>query len=307
LTRHAPLAGPRAPHFRRIPVVCLEENATQDPAVKDSARAPAHLKENCTRAVASLKETARIICVLMLRDVRTRFGGLRGNYIVAIAWPLCHLFVLVAAFTFVNRMLPFGTDSIIYIASGALPYILCVYPARLTGMAIMQNKTILNLPIVCPIHLILARAFLEALSSCTVCILFGLILWLLGEDISPERTTVALCALYAAIFFGIAMGVTMSVSTAIFNMPGYITFIGIMVVMYMTAGVAVPMNHINETVDYIRSFNPIYHLVQWMRSAFYEDTHAMIPLDRFYVVFLAAGLLSFGLLGERLFRGRILR
>jgi capsular polysaccharide transport system permease protein len=263
--------------------------------------------QNSTRTFARLKESVRVIGVLMLRDMQTRYGGRRGNYIIAIAWPLCHLGILVAAFTFVNRMLPFGTDSVIYITSGALPYILCVYPARLTGMSYMQAKALLHLPIVRPIHLILARSLLEALTSCTVCIVFALILWLLGEDITPERPAVALCALYASVFLGIALGVTMSIASAIFNMPGYFAFIGIMVVMYMTAGVAIPMNHMNETVDYLRSFNPIYHLVQWMRSAYYEDTYPIIPMDRSYVLFLAAGLLFLGLLGERLFRGRILR
>ncbi|MBV9065147.1 MAG: ABC transporter permease [Methylobacteriaceae bacterium] len=256
---------------------------------------------------ARLKETARVISVLMIRDVRTRYGGIRGNYIVAIGWPLCHLLALVGTFIFVNRMLPFGSDSVLYIASGALPYILCVYPARQTGMSFIQNMGVLNLPIVRPIHLILSRALLEALTACTVCIVFMVLLRLLGEEIVPEQPSVALCAIYASVFFGISMGVTMSIASKILNMPGYFAFIGIMVLLYVSAGVAVPMNHINETVDYLRSFNPIYHLVQWMRSAYYDDTHAFIPLDKFYVVSLAGGLLAFGLLGERLFRGRMLK
>lgn len=239
--------------------------------------------------------------------MRTRYGGVRGNYVVAVGWPLCHLGVLVAAFTFVNRMLPFGTDSLIYITSGALPYILCIYPARITGMAFIQTKAALGLPIVLPIHVILARVVLEALTACTVCVVFGVILWLLGEDMMPERLTVALCALYASIFLGIALGVTMSIATAVLNLPGYLIFIGLMIVMYMTSGVAIPLHHINDSIDYVRSFNPIYHLVEWMRSAYYEETYPTIPLAKSYVLFLSAALLFVGLLGERLFRGRILK
>lgn len=275
--------------------------------MENSSYAPARPRQNAVPALDGLRVAARVICVVMLRDIRTRYGGIRGNYIVAVAWPLCHLCFLVAAFAFVNRVLPFGTDSIVYIASGGLPYILCMYPARLTGMAFMQNKVLLSLPIVRPIHLMLARALVEALTSCMVCIAFATLLWLAGEDIRPEQPSVALCAIYASVFFGISLGLTMSIASAVLNMPGYFAFIGIMILLYVSAGVAMPMNHISETVDYIRSFNPIYHLVQWMRSAYYDETHAIIPLDKSYVVMLAAGFLAFGLLGERLFRGRILR
>jgi capsular polysaccharide transport system permease protein len=244
----------------------------------------------------------------MLWIMKTRFGRGYLNYLVAIGWPLAHLCILVIAFTFVNRMLPFGTDSAIYIASGALPYILCIYPARQASQAFLQSRAALFFPIVLPIHLILSRVILEALSACVVCIIFGLGLWLLDFDITPNSSVTALCSLYAAILLGISLGVTMAIATALFGMPGYFAFIGLLVVLYITAGVTVPITpNQNELFTELRSFNPIYHLVQWTRSAFYEDMYSPIPLSRSYIILLSGGLFVLGLLGERLFRGKILR
>jgi capsular polysaccharide transport system permease protein len=258
--------------------------------------------------VLSLRTAARVVFALMLLTMKTKFGRSYWNYVVAIGWPLAHLCILVIAFTFVNRMLPFGTESAVYIATGALPYILCVYPARQASQVFMLSKTALFFPIVLPIHLILSRVILEALTACVVCIIFCLGLWLLDFDIAPNSITTAICSLYAAILLGISLGVTMAIAAALFGLPGYFAFIGLLVVLYMTAGVTVPITlNQNEFFTELRSFNPIYHLVQWTRSAFYEDMYSPIPLSRSYIILLSGGLFLFGFLGERLFRGKILR
>jgi hypothetical protein len=95
----------------------------------------------------------------------------------------------------------------------------------------------------------------------------------------------------------------MSIASAIFNLPGYQAAMVIMAVMYMGSGVAIPMNHMRETVDFLRSLIISFNGCAPPTMKAYP----FIPLDRVYVVFLAAGLLFFGPLGERLFRGRIWR
>lgn len=259
------------------------------------------------RVSQNLQTSARVILALMLRDMRTRFGGSFLSFAVAIAWPLSHLALIVITFTAVNRMLPFGTDSVVYIASGALPYILCMYPARLSSNVFMVNRTLLQFPLVRPIHIILARVTLEALSACIVCIIFSLTLWMLDVDIMPADPTLALTSLYASVLLGMCLGVAMTVTTGMFGIVGHLIFIGITIVLYLSAGVMVPVPPGNETLEYIRSFNPMYHLVQWTRAAYYEDAYAVIPLDRFYVVAFSITVLALGLLGERLFRGKIMK
>jgi capsular polysaccharide transport system permease protein len=52
-------------------------------------------------------------------------------------------------------------------------------------------------------------------------------------------------------------------------------------------------------------FNPVFQLVEWTRSAYFE-THSTVLLDKPYVLLLSAFLLALGLLGERLFRGKVI-
>lgn len=260
-----------------------------------------------TRAIQNIQTSARVILALMLRDMRTRFGGTLLSYMVAIAWPLSHLALMVITFIAVNRILPFGTDSVIYIASGALPYILCMYPARLSSTVFIANRSLLQFPLIRPIHIMLARVTLEALTACIVCIIFSTTLWMLDVDITPADPAVALTSIYASVFLGMSLGVVMTVVTGMFGVAGHLVFIGITIVLYLSAGVVVPVPPGNETLEYIRSFNPMYHLVQWTRSAYYEDAYPVIPLSRSYVVAFSATVLLLGLLGERLFRGKIMK
>lgn len=51
-------------------------------------------------------------------------------------------------------------------------------------------------------------------------------------------------------------------------------------------------------------YNPLFHCVEWMRSAYYGIDS--FYLDKFYVIGTATLFLCIGLLGERLLRGRIL-
>src|SRR5947209_7969729 len=189
-----------------------------------------------TNYVEALRLRARVVAAIMLRDIRTRYGGIRWNYAVAIAWPLTHLLGMVIAFTFVNRMLPFGTDSVVFVSTGALPYILCLYPARLAAQAFFQGRQLLSFPVIQPMDVIVARVVLEALSAGLVGIIFCLGLWAAGYDLMPEDLPTALTGIYAAIFFGISLGVFTIILASIFSMPGYLVMVLCMILLYMSSG-----------------------------------------------------------------------
>jgi capsular polysaccharide transport system permease protein len=259
-----------------------------------------------SRLVAAVRLHARVVAALMLRDMRTRFGRTHWHYLIQIGWPLSHLIVLVAAFSFANRILPFGTDSIMFISTGALPYILCFYPARLSALTFMQNRAVLSFPIVQTIDLMLARVILEALSACLVCIIYCFGLWALDIDFLPQDMSLALTGVYAAIFFGISLGVFIMMLSSLFGFGGYIVFIMLMIVLYMTSGVYMPIVGLNDQIRFFQSLNPLVHLVEWIRLAYFE-MHTSVELSKGYILFLSGALLVTGLAGERLFRGKVLR
>jgi capsular polysaccharide transport system permease protein len=79
-----------------------------------------------------------------------------------------------------------------------------------------------------------------------------------------------------------------------------------MILLYMSSGVYMPMYGSTEQTRFWIGMNPLVHLVEWVRSGYFE-MHTPVELDKKYVVGLAACLLFGGLAGERLFRGKIMR
>lgn len=252
----------------------------------------------------SLQQHARVVGAILIRDMRTRFGRSHLTYLVAIGWPLSHLIGLVVTFVMVNRILPFGSDSITFIATGGLPYILCLYPARMMAMTFMQNMPMLAFPIVHPLNLVIARMILESLNAFSVVLLFAFGLWATGAEVVPQDIPAALTAIYASVFFGISIGTFTIVLRAVLKTPGYIILIMTMIGLYLSSGVYLPATPSSETMRTLIGLNPLFQLVQWTRSAYF-DTYNSVPLDKQYVLLLSSFLLLMGLLGERLFRGKI--
>lgn len=248
---------------------------------------------------------ARVIGALMIRDMRTRFGRTHLAYLVAIAWPISHLVIIVLGFTLVNRVLPFGSDSTIYVSTGTLPYILCLYPARMMVLALALNGSTRAFPIVHSLDVVIARLILEGLNAFAVVLLFGLGLFFLDVDPVPQDISSAMTAVYASMAFGLSLGTVGVVLRALLKTPAYGLVIGVLIIMYLSSGVYVPIYPTSETMRTFVGLNPIYHLVQWMRSAYFE-THSPIPVDKGYVLMISCFLLACGLFGERLFRGKIL-
>lgn len=247
----------------------------------------------------------RIVHAVMLQDMRTRFSGGYLGFLIAIGWPLAHLVGLVAVRTLINEIAPLGDSSTLFYSTGILPYILCFYPGRMMNIVMYQNRAMLILPEILPMHLIIARALLEILIALVVTAIFFVGLTLYGVDFVPNDMMVAAEAVAAAIYFGIGVGVfnvVMAMLTGVFYQVVYIL---VMVGLLAVSGAYIPLIYAGDRVKYYLEFNPIYQVVNWLRSAYYVD-NTMIEVDRFYVVGLASLFLLAGLLGERLLRGRLL-
>jgi capsular polysaccharide transport system permease protein len=82
-------------------------------------------------------------------------------------------------------------------------------------------------------------------------------------------------------------------------------FVPLMVLVYLSSGAIVGTANISEEVLWWMWFNPLFHCVEWFRSAFYEGYDDEL-LSRTYIFAFATFWLFLGLLGERGLRGRLL-
>lgn len=246
----------------------------------------------------------RVISALILRDMKTRFGRSHVAYLIAIAWPLAHLLGIMGVQFALGRVVPIGTDLAVFAATGLLPYILCLYPARMMMMAIKVNQPLLLFSIVKTTDMLIARAILEILSASFVAIVFIIMMYSVNVDLTPIDMSEAIMAVLVSIYLGISVGVVNAVLFVLFGMGWNVFFIVISLLLYATSGALIlSSNYSTEVLD-VLWYNPLFQLVEWMRTAYY-DSYANSPLSRTYVLSFATVSLFLGLGTERVFRGRL--
>lgn len=253
-----------------------------------------------------VQKFSHLVGVVLLQDVRTRYGGRSHlGYILGIMIPLLHMSVITGTFLIKTAISPVGDSPGLFVATGVIPYILCLYPAREMPRTLMENRQLLAIPMLQPIHLMVSRAILEMLSAIIALSIFVLGLYLLEIDLVPIDWHDAARAVAAAIFLGVGLGFFNTVMVAAVGFFYIMFFIVLAVTLYIFAGVYFPVNAMPEEIREYAEYNPIFQLVEWMRTAYYTS-YDIGEVNKPLVLGLALAGLALGLIGERFIRGKIL-
>lgn len=247
----------------------------------------------------------RIFAASILRDMRTRFGRSYYSYLLAILWPLSHITIIGGASYMTHKYVPIGDDPAIFVVTGIVPFIFCLYPARFMTLTIAQNKPLLQFSIIKPIHLIFARSVLETLSAATVFILFVTMLMIANVDIMPENIYRAALVIAVTIFLALGMGAAGVILGLVHPIVGVTVVVLSITVLYLTSGAFISDALFPENVRDIIWFNPLYHTVSILRSAYYDGFDAE-KCSIFYVVFVGGVFWLIYFLGDRVYRGQLL-
>lgn len=261
------------------------------------------LEERCTRLRGRLVEFRRIMRAVLIQDMRSRFGSSHIGYLIAIAWPLSHMGVITLAYLVRISVAPIGDSPTIFVATGVVPYILCFYPARLLAMAIPQNRQLLNIPVIQPLHLIFSRCILETLNAVIVLALFIFVASLFDVDIMPSDMAEASKAIGAAVFLGIGLGFLNVVMCALVGPYFLVFFLLVMVGLYVISGAYLPPNAIPANIREYMAYNPLTQLIEWLRSAYYASYDPEL-INKSLIYWIGGIGLMLGLVGERFLRGK---
>jgi capsular polysaccharide transport system permease protein len=253
---------------------------------------------------AAFKRQRRVVFALMLRDIRTRFFGSGLGYLLAIAWPLSHILIVVAILVFADRVAPYGDNVALFVATGALPFMIFSYLSRFMMISVFMAKPLLAFPAVKLLDILIAAALLETLAACSVTLILIVIGWFVGLQVIPIDLVQAAYAFGAAALLGVGCGMLNGViALAVpFWMTGYALII---VALWMTAGIFFVPDVLPEPLRWLISWHPVAQAIEWMRSAYYGDYQSVI-LDRGYLIAVGVGTLFAGLLLERTARGHLL-
>lgn len=253
-----------------------------------------------------LSAQGRILLALMIRDVQTRFFGHALGFILAIAWPVSHIFIIILINGAVGRAAPYGDDPALFFATGVLPFMCFHYMTRFTMLGVMQNKPLLGYPKVKVADVLIARAIVEVLNAGVVIIVTMVILTAWGVDVRPPRPVEAMYALLACMGLGLGFGLVNGVITAIF--PFWFTvFSLVQIILWMASGVIIVPDELPMAARWWLSWNPALIGVEWSRSAFYDGYGVGELLDKRYMLSFIFTSVFLGLLSERALRGSVLR
>lgn len=246
----------------------------------------------------------RVIVAIMLRDIRTRFFGHGAGFLLAIAWPLAHILILLGIYAAAGRSAPYGDSAALFFATGLAPFMTFSYMSRFVMYSIVMNRPLLDFPAVKITDILFARILLEGLGACCMVIVLASILALSGVDVSPRDPVEAALAFGAALLLGAGYGVV----NGIICMAAHTwstAYTLLTIVMYITSGVLFVPDALPEQIRTLITINPAIHLVEWMRSAYYEG-YGTLVINKPYLLFCALSSHFGGLLAERVFRGLLL-
>lgn len=240
-----------------------------------------------------LESYLHVLHALMLRDMRTRFGGTLWGYGMVVLWPCVHIFFLIGIYTFQHIPAPIGNSAPLFFATGAVPVLIFQYISREVMKATIINKPLTYYPQVKLFDLILARVLVEIVTGFLGLIVVVSLLTALGNDPRPANSFLAVTGYLAAISLGIGVGVINVAIVGFF--PGWLMGYALFnILMYVASGVMFMPSFLPEKAYYWMKYNPALQLAEWMRSAYYPS--AGLKIDYLYVVMWSFTCLTIGLL-----------
>ena len=238
-----------------------------------------------------------MLSALALRDVITRFGTGLFSVAVTAGWPIVHAGIIFGAYYFMNVGALYGTNSFYWVLSGALPFVIFIYPLRWVGTSIQQGQALLSFPAVKSIDLIVGRVISEfALMAVSVISLFCFVGAISGY-IEIANFSSLISAIFATFYYGISFGVIIAPIMAVFPFA-FLIIIFVQITSWASSGVLFLPDSIPDPFHYYLSFNPLIHGVEWFRVGLFEDYHSNM-LDRSYLISVSSFMLALGLLFDR--------
>lgn len=263
------------------------------------------IRENERRIsfVETLKAQGRVLFALMLRDIKTRWGS-SPAYVITFLWPLLNILILVGLWTAFGRVTPYGESSVLWFSISMLPFMTCTYVARFVLFGLLATKPLMAFPVIKVTDIVFSRIIIEILNSVVLVALLFIWLWILDVNFFPHSIVQAVLAMSVAILLGLGMGIANGLIGLVF--PMWVTgFMLVTIILWITSGVMfLPSAMPAEIRDWLY-WQPVVHLVEWMREAYYPGYQSLI-LDKYFILGYSLVMIVLGLAIERFARGRIM-
>jgi len=252
----------------------------------------------------ALLQKKYVMHAVILRDIRSRFFNHGLGFLLVPLFPVVHLAVLLIAYSIIGKQSAFGDDLLLFFTTGLMPALTFMYLSRFMSVSLVANKSMMAFPVVRLLDIVLARAFLELMGMLLAILLIFTILVCFGSNPLPRDPSQALQAIFFIIVLAIGCGIMASVISAITHV--FVMIYGIsMLIFYLASGAPIYLHVFPDQIIQLASWNPVFHGVEWMRSAYYLGYPDQY-LNKTYLIGWAFGSLTVGLIMERSLRAQML-
>ncbi|MGI3171693.1 ABC transporter permease [Pseudooceanicola sp. C21-150M6] len=217
--------------------------------------------------------TGRVVLALMLREMASRYGRSPGGYLWAILEPVGAIAVMALGFSLLVRTPPLGTSFLLFFATGFIPFSLYQNLATSVSKSINFSRALLTYPVVSWIDAILARFLLNSLTAIMVSYLILLGIMPLSDSPVAIDYVPVLETMLMAMGLGLAVGTINCALTGLIQIWGQVWSI-VTRPLFIASGIFFLYDDLSETAQSVLWYNPLVHLVGWMRTGFYPNYEA---------------------------------
>lgn len=272
--------------------------------------AESHREERSTSseptARSSWQVTRSVWHALFVREFLSRLMADRLAWFWMIAEPVAFVAVMVAV-----RVVALGRDTPIYgaefipwLITGLMGFFLVRENMLMPMGAVEANRGLFAYRQVKPVDPVLVRCYLEGLTRSVIFLLFIVIGLLLHIDLVADRPLMAISGWLSLWALGLGAGLTLSVLAVLVREIGRIIRI-LMLPLLILSGVIIPLHMLpHDLLQYVM-LNPIVHGLEYMRSGFFANYHAVPGTSLTYLWYWSLSLLAIGLMLHLRFEKRV--
>lgn len=237
----------------------------------------------------------RVVHALILREVKSRYGGRQLGFLWALIEPLIFMSLFIALFQLMGRTSQSGVPTALFFVTGFAPFFMFrdTYPQVSAG--VKGTIPLLMFPQVSRTDVLLASIIVNSLVSIAV---FGVLLagcYMMGFTFHVQRPLEVLTTLGLLIALGSGLGLVVGALTIRYEFLS--TIINVMMgrPLFLTSGLFFTADMLPAKAREYLLYNPILHCIESVRSAMFVSFESRY-VDMSYVVFFALVLNAFGLM-----------
>ncbi len=237
-----------------------------------------------------------VIFALLMREIKTRFGGHWAGIIWLFGEPLVKLAMLTWMFIFIRgRAVHAGYPYEIYLLVAMLPFSLFskLWIQLMNG--IKSNAGLYGYKQVKPLDALVARTILEVMLSVLIFILCFLVLWRIGSRPTwPHDFLAYLTVVMIFVILGFGLGLMSAVALHFSPRISFIISLLSMPLQFLS-GAIFPVSSMPKEVLAWLLLNPLLHLTELSRYAFLPGYVVIQGTNVFYPIYWIVVIWALGL------------